>query len=179
MEQAINNKIKDMVYIALFAVLITICSWISIPAIVPFTLQTFAIFITLGLLGGKRGTLSILVYIFIGSIGIPVFANFSGGLGVLLGPTGGYIIGFLFLALIYWLITTLFGNKLAISIISMFLGLLICYIFGTIWYMIESGNPISLTKALSLCVIPFIIPDLIKMLLAIILTKRLNSHVNP
>lgn len=76
-----------MVYIAVFAVLIAICSWISIPTTVPFTLQTFAIFLAVGVLGGKRGSLSVLIYILLGAVGIPVFAGFSGGFGTLLGST--------------------------------------------------------------------------------------------
>ena len=95
---ATKTKTYDLAYIAIFAVLIAICSWISIPAAVPFTLQTFGVFIAVGVLGGKRGSLSVLVFILLGAIGIPVFANFSGGIGVLAGPTGGYIIGFLFSA---------------------------------------------------------------------------------
>ena len=87
-----RSKTYDIVYIAVFAVIMAICSWISIPAAVPFTLQTFGVFIAVGVLGGKRGSLSVLVFILLGAIGIPVFANFSGGIGVLAGPTGGYII---------------------------------------------------------------------------------------
>lgn len=99
-----RSKTYDMVYIAVFAVLIAICSWISIPMTVPFTLQTFAVFLAVGVLGGKRGSLAVLIYILLGAVGIPVFAGFSGGIGQLLGNTGGYIIGFLFSALLMWLI---------------------------------------------------------------------------
>ena len=87
-----RNKTLDMVYIALFAVLIAICSWISIPTSIPFTLQTFGIFVTVGVLGGKRGSFAVFIYLLLGAIGVPVFAGFSGGMGVLLGTTGGYII---------------------------------------------------------------------------------------
>ena len=99
---ATRSKTYDIVYIAVFAVIMAICSWISIPAAVPFTLQTFGVFIAVGILGGKRGTLSVLVFILLGAIGVPVFAGFSGGIGVLAGTTGGYIIGFLFSALVMW-----------------------------------------------------------------------------
>ena len=97
-----RENTRDMIYIAMFAIIIAICSWISVPATVPFTLQTFGVFVTVGVLGGKRGSLSVLVYLLLGVIGVPVFAGFSGGLGVLLGSTGGYIIGLLFSALIMW-----------------------------------------------------------------------------
>ena len=102
----------DMVLIALFSVLIAICAWISIPATVPFTLQTFAVLCTLGLLGGKRGTVAILLYLLMGAVGLPVFSNFGGGLGKLLGVTGGYLIGFLAASLLYWLLTKLAGDGL-------------------------------------------------------------------
>ena len=122
-----RSKTYDMVYIAVFAVLIAICSWISIPMTVPFTLQTFAVFLAVGVLGGKRGSLAVLIYILLGAVGIPVFAGFSGGIGVLLGNTGGYIIGFLFSALLMWLIEKLFGRKTWVLGISMVLGLIVCY----------------------------------------------------
>lgn len=173
-------KTKDLTLIALFAVLIAVCSWISIPAAIPFTLQTFAIFLAVGLLGGKRGTISVLVYILLGGVGIPVFSNFTGGIGILLGSTGGYIIGFLGSALIMWVIMHSFGEKTIVLAISMISGLLICYAFGTIWFMVVYMNNIdavSLIQVISWCVIPFIIPDIIKILLALALTKKLKKYI--
>ena len=133
---ATRSKTYDIVYIAVFAVIMAICSWISIPAAVPFTLQTFGVFIAVGILGGKRGTLSVLVFILLGAIGVPVFAGFSGGIGVLAGTTGGYIIGFLFSALVMWAMEKLPGKKAVMQIVSMIVGLIVCYAFGTAWFMI-------------------------------------------
>ena len=99
---ATRSKTYDIVYIGVFAVIMAICSWISIPTTVPFTLQTFGVFIAVGVLGGKRGSLAVLVFIILGAIGIPVFSGMTGGVGILLGSTGGYIIGFLFSALVMW-----------------------------------------------------------------------------
>ena len=130
-----RENTRDMIYIAMFAIIIAICSWISVPATVPFTLQTFGVFVTVGVLGGKRGSLSVLVYLLLGVIGVPVFAGFSGGLGVLLGSTGGYIIGFLFSALIMWGMEILFGKSNVVLVVSMIVGLLVCYLFGTVWFM--------------------------------------------
>lgn len=175
-----HTKTLEMVYIAIFAVIIAICSWISIPSAIPFTLQTFAVFISLGLLGGKRGSLAVLVWILLGSIGIPVFSGFSAGLGVLLGTTGGYIIGLLLGSLLYWLITTILGTKTPIMILSMVLALFVCYAFGTAWFLLvytKTSGAISIVTALSWCVVPFILPDVLKILLAIILTKRLSRYV--
>lgn len=178
------NKSKwstlDIVYVGVFAVLITICSWISIPTVVPFTLQTFAVFAAVGILGGRRGTFAVLVYILMGAIGLPVFAGFSGGIGVLLGTTGGYILGFLLTGLLYWCITKVLGEKPWVMILSMVLGLAVCYAFGTAWFMLvyaSQSGPIGLGTALGWCVIPFILPDLGKIVLALIMTKALKPHV--
>lgn len=175
-----RSKTYDIVYIAVFAVIMAICSWISIPAAVPFTLQTFGVFIAAGVLGGKRGTLSVLVFILLGAVGIPVFANFSGGIGVLAGPTGGYIIGFLFSALVMWAMEKLPGKKSVMQIVSMVVGLVVCYAFGTAWFMVVYGKangPVGLVTALGWCVFPFIIPDLIKIALAYVLSRKLRKYV--
>ena len=89
---------KDMALTAMFAVLIAVCSWISIPLAVPITLQTFGVFCALAVLGGKRGFFAVLVYILLGAAGLPVFAGFKSGIGTLFGSTGGYIVGFLLMA---------------------------------------------------------------------------------
>jgi len=168
----------DLVYMAVGTVLITVCSWISIPMVVPFTLQTFAVFFILSLLGGKRGTISILVYILLGAVGVPVFSGFMGGIGKLLGMTGGYILGFILTGLLYWLAQRLFGEKLLVRILSLLAGLLVCYAFGTAWFMIvyaRDSGPIGLWSALTMCVIPFILPDLAKMALALFLSDRMKK----
>lgn len=170
----------DMVYIALFAVLMAVCSWISIPAAVPFTMQTFGVFLAVAVLGGKRGTLAILVYLLLGAVGAPVFAGFSGGISALVGSTGGYIIGFLFLALVMWLMERLLGKKTWVLAVSMVLGLVVCYAFGTAWFMVvyaRTTGAIGLWTALGWCVFPYIIPDLAKMALALALRKRLRAAI--
>lgn len=191
-----NSKLTDMILIGLFAALIAVCAQIQIPAAVPFTLQTFAIFLAVGLLGGKRGTVSVVIYIMLGMVGLPVFAGFKGGIAALLGTTGGYIIGFIFSALLMWVlekpVSSLFGKetgadskknifrKMAGLAISMILGLIVCYIFGTAWFVIVYTNtkePIGIMTALGWCVFPFIIPDLIKIALALVLTLRLRKFV--
>ena len=177
---ASRSKTYDMVYIAIFAVLMAICSWISIPMTVPFTLQTFGVFISVGILGGKRGTVAVLVYILLGAIGVPVFAGFSGGFGVLLNTTGGYIIVFLFSALVMWGIEKVFGRKPVMQILSMLVGLIVCYAIGTAWFMVvysRANGAVGLGTVLGWCVIPFIIPDLVKIALAFVLSARLRQYV--
>lgn len=174
-----KDKIQDLTLIALFSVVMAICSWITIPIPgVPFTLQTFAIFVAIGTLGAKRGTISIIVYLLLGIIGVPVFANFQSGIAYLMGPTGGYLLGFLASALVMWIIEKLFGNKPLVLGISMVIGLIICYIFGTAWFMIvftRTKGAMEITKALSMCVLPFIIPDLVKSFLALTVSKKLRK----
>ena len=175
-----HEKILAMVQIALFTAIIAVCSWIQIPLVVPFTLQTFGVFCALAILGGKSGTISVLLYIVLGTIGIPVFAGFSGGIGTLLGMTGGYIIGFLFSALIYWGITRWLGEKLPVMILAMVLGLAACYAFGTAWFMVvytRQIGEIGLMASLTSCVFPFILPDCAKIALAILLAKRLPKRL--
>lgn len=161
--------------------LIAICSWISIPlGEVPFTLQTFAVFLAIGLLGGKLGTISVVAYVILGAIGVPVFANFTGGFGIIAGTTGGYIVGFIFSALLMWAIQHFFGNNVIASIVSMVLGLLVCYAIGTVWFMVVYANStgaIGLGAVLGWCVVPFIIPDIVKIALAFVITNRVQKYV--
>lgn len=168
----------DMAYIGIFTVLIAICSWISIPMQIPFTLQTFAVFLAVAVLGGRRGTLSVVVYVLLGAIGVPVFAGFTGGLGIIMNNTGGYIIGFIFAALAMWLMERLFGRKFWVQAVSMVIGLVICYAFGTVWFMLvymRNTGTIGLMTVLGWCVIPFIIPDAVKIMLALVLSNALKK----
>lgn len=170
----------DMVYIALFAVMIAVCSWISVPATVPFTMQTFGVFLAGATLGGKRGTLSVLVWLLLGAVGMPVFAGFKGGLASLFGNTGGYMVGFVLSTLIMWAMERIPGKKLWVLALSMLLGLVVCYAFGTAWFMIlytRTTGAIGLWTALTWCVIPYIIPDLVKIALALVLCKRLKKFI--
>lgn len=175
-----KSKITDIIYIALAAALIAICSWISIPLAVPVTLQTFAVFAITGLLGLKRGVLAVLTYIVIGAVGVPVFSGFMSGFGVLLGSTGGYIIGFIFSALIIGFITERLGKKISVLIIAMFISLFVCYLFGTAWFMFvytQNTGAIELITVLSWCVFPFVLPDIIKIILAATIVERLSKYV--
>ncbi len=172
-----NFKTIDLVYIAVFAVIIAVCSWISIPSAVPFTLQTFAVFAAMLLLGGQKSLYAIIVYILLGALGLPVFAGFKNGTGVLLGTTGGYIIGFILMALIYMYFEKKVGTSTIQSFLAMVIGLFVCYAFGTAWFVIaytQKAGSIGVGTALMWCVIPFIIPDLLKMTLAYFVSKRLK-----
>lgn len=175
-----SRKTYDMAYIALFTVLIVICSWISIPTAVPFTMQTFGVFTAIAILGGKRGTISVLLYMLLGAVGLPVFSGFRGGLGALFGTTGGFIFGFLFSALLMWGMEKLFGRKSKVLLLSMIIGLFSCYIVGTFWFMqvyAREIGEIGIGMVLGWCVLPFIIPDMIKIGLVFGLASKMRKYV--
>ena len=176
MEKSKKTNLKDCILISLFSAIIAVSSLISIPSPVPFTLQTLAIFCALTVLGGKKGTISIILYIFLGIIGLPVFAGFSGGLGHLMGATGGYISGFILTALTFCIVTTKGQNNTKLQIIGLVAGLIICYISGTLWYTVVYLGDLTLKSFVSsftLCVLPFVIPDAIKLAVAVIINKKL------
>ena len=170
-----NFPIRNLTRCALCAALLCLCSWIAIPLPgISITMQTFGICFTLQLLEGSRGTLTILAYLLLGCVGLPVFTGFQGGFGVLLGPTGGYLFGFLVVALIFWVTESRIPRH-----VSIFLGLLGCYICGTCWYTIgylHAGIQ-GIPAALLTCVVPYIIPDVVKAVLAFHLYKHLRQHI--
>ncbi len=175
-------SVLDMTLCALFAALMAVCAWISIPTPwdVSFTMQTFAIFAAFGLLGGKRGTIALAVYLVLGAVGLPVFSNFRGGVGVLLGTTGGYIMGFVLSALAYWLLTAWLGEKFWVQLLAMVLGCVLCYGAGTAWYMAvytQTKGAVALGTVLGWCVVPYLIPDAVKIALALGVTKSLKRFV--
>ena len=159
-----------MVRCALFAALMAVCAWLSVPVgDIAFTMQTFGVFLALGVLGGKWGTVSILIYLALGAMGMPVFSGFRGGFGVLLGVTGGYIWGFLATGLVYW------GLEKLHKPLALGLGLGACYLCGCLWVSVYAGGA-GFAAAVLKCVIPYLIPDLCKLVLAVKLAKRLNAQ---
>lgn len=171
-----------MVCTALFTALIVVCALIPQFPIgpIPITLQTLAVYIAVGMLGLKWGSISVLLYIALGAIGLPVFSGGRGGIGVLLGTTGGYIIGFIFIALVTGVMIHFFGRKIWALAVGMIGGTAVCYLFGTVWYILlytQNTGAITVGKALSLCVIPFLLPDLLKIVVACLLTNRLSKYL--
>lgn len=161
-----------MVLCALFAALMAICAWISVPVgDIAFTLQTFAVFLTLGVLGGKWGCAGITVYLLLGAAGLPVFSAFQGGIGVLLGPTGGYLWGFAAAGVVYW------GFEKLCKPIGIILGILACYGCGCVWFMQYSSGSVGLAAAVLKCVVPYLLPDAVKLWLACSLSHRLEKYL--
>lgn len=171
---------RDLALVAMGIALITVCAWISVPALlptgVPFTLQTFAVCLLPALYGLRLGVWTLGGYLLLGAVGAPVFAGFKGGAAALLGATGGYLLGFLFTALIVGLAVRTLGRSLPVLLGAMVLGLAVCYAFGTAWFVsvyARSSGPIGAGTALAWCVLPYLVPDGLKLTLAALLTRRL------
>lgn len=173
-----GSKVKQMALISLMTAIICVLAPISLTlptSPVPISPANMVICFTVMILGMKRGTLSVLIYILLGLAGLPVFSYFTGGIGKLLGPTGGYIMGYLFLSLILGLFAERFKNKPIPSIIGALLGTICLYAFGTVWMMLQLE--ISLTTALWTGVLPYIPADLIKIIAAILMGNRLRKRL--
>ncbi|MBQ8140240.1 MAG: biotin transporter BioY [Clostridia bacterium] len=174
---------KNITLISLSAAFLAVCSYISVPFLsgISFTLQLFAVFFTAGALDLKKSLSALLLYISAGVIGLPVFSSFRSGISVLLGPTGGYIIAFIPSVIIIGLSVRLFGKKTSVLVLSMLSSLAVCYIFGTFWFLSvyeAGGSPIGLTAVLSVCVLPYVLPDAAKIALAVYLCRRFEKFTD-
>ena len=173
-------SVRQLVLAAVFAALTAVCSWISIPVFaVPFTLQTFGVELALFCLGGRTGFLSVSVYLLIGIAGVPVFSGFNSGAGYLLGPTGGYILGFLAMALMWMLLESRFSGNRGMRLGGMFAALAACYFIGTGWFYFFYGraHDMSVSRVLSICIVPFLVPDAVKLILAELVSERVRRAV--
>lgn len=174
---AVDNqkiKTKQMVLIALMTAVTCVLGPLSIPlpfSPVPISLTNFAIFLAIFVLGMKNGTISFIIYLLLGAVGVPVFSSFRGGLQVLAGPTGGYLIGFIFLALIMGFALDHFDRKLVPTIIGMIIGMAVCYAFGTVW--LAKLLSLSFKEGLMMGVIPYLAGDVAKIIIAAIVGPKL------
>ena len=172
-----NRSVRGAVYLAAAAALIAVCSWLTVPFAIPFTMQTFAVSCSLVMLGGRRGTAATALYILMGAAGLPVFSGFRGGIGHLLGPTGGYMAGFILTGLCWTLLEKRLKKTVA-KYAALVLGLLLCYAAGTAWFVqvYSRGNAdMSFLSALSVCVAPYVLPDLAKLALALYVGERVKK----
>ena len=174
---AVDNqkiKTKQMVLIALMTAVTCVLGPLSIPlpfSPVPISLTNFAIFLAIFVLGMKNGTISFIIYLLLGAVGVPVFSAFRGGLQVLAGATGGYLIGFIFLALIMGFALDHFDRKLVPTIIGMIIGMAVCYAFGTVW--LAKLLSLSFKEGLMMGVIPYLAGDVAKIIIAAIVGPKL------
>lgn len=169
-------KTKELTYGGVCVALIAICAWITIPTgAAPFTMQTFGVFFTLFFLGGRLGSGVVLAYLLLGAVGAPVFAGFQGGLSVLFGTTGGYLLGFLAISLLFWLVNP--GEKKMLAIATMIVGQFLCYLLGTLQFVAiysQNTGEIGIWTVLTWCVLPYILPDMLKLFLAQQMAQRLR-----
>lgn len=170
MEESNIKNVRKMVLCSMLATLMAVCAWISIPLPpLAFSAQTLGVLLTLGLLGGKWGTVSILLYLLLGAVGLPVFSGFQTGAVALPGPTGGFLWGFVGGGLTYRLLERL--GKLP----AMIGAQLVIYLCGSWWFSVYAGTGIG--AAALTCVVPYLIPDDIKLLLALTLSERVGKHL--
>lgn len=176
---------RSLCYTALATALLCVCAWIALPlGDIPFTLQTLGVFVIGGLLGWKRAGLAVGGYLLLGFIGVPVFAGFTGGVAKLIAPTGGYLLGFLGTGILCGLAGDAFAEKkgsrntLALGV-GMFLGVLLCYAFGTLWFVLVCAQvgKVGVWTALSLCVFPYLPLDIAKIFPAVIITRKVRPLI--
>lgn len=175
-----SNAIYKLIVIAMCIAFITLCSWITLPFAVNFTLQLFAIFFISGCFPLSISMPAIAVYILIGLMGVPVFSGFNSGLSALLGASGGFIISFIFIALIVSPFQKLYSGSIWMYILTTSASLIVCYVFGCIWYMYVFcySADCSLITAIAVCVLPFILIDILKISLSAIMLKKLQPYIN-
>ena len=197
-----SNKfftVRNMAFIAVMAALICVAGPFAVPmpGLVPISLATFAVYLAGGILGAKKGTLAVLIYVLLGAVGLPVFSGGAGGFAKLFGVTGGYIIGYIPCALLTGLFVDLFFKSGVMKSVSekkgfgkvlgwigavwavpvgMILGTLVCYTFGTVWFIIARG--VTLEVAMTACVIPFLPGDAIKIVCASAITIALRDRLS-
>ena len=169
-------KTYNIILCGLMAAIMCILAPLSIPMTVPVTLGTFVIFLMTYIMNYKYCLVSCVIYILLGMVGLPVFSGFSGGLGKIIGPTGGYILGYLFIALICGYVNERFYNKRGIQILGMLISLIVCYAFGTLWFSYQQN--MSVGESLIVCVYPFVIGDICKIICAAIVGDTLRKRIN-
>lgn len=176
-----NKKIfstNDIILVGLMAAILCILAPISVPLFftpIPVTLGTFLIFIIAYTLKPILATLSVLIYLLIGAVGLPVFSGYSGGIAKLVGPTGGFLIGFLVISFLSSYIIHKYPNNKIYHLIAMSISLIICLSFGSIWFSIQ--QKVDFIKALQLCVFPFLLGDSIKLIIAFIIGPQIQKRL--
>ena len=170
-----ENKIYMLTMTGLMAAVTCVLAPFAIPiGPVPVTLVNLVLYLSIYLLGGRLASVSCLVYILLGLAGMPVFAGFTGGAGKMLGPTGGYILGYLLMTVVSGYVTDRFCSRILHGI-GMTFGTIFCYGLGTVWYCISTQT--TVVAALALCVFPFIPGDVVKIGMALTLGPVLRERL--
>lgn len=176
MNKKASTNIAAITSVALITAVICVLAPLSVPiGPVPVSLGVFGVYLGVYILGAKKGTISVILYLLIGLVGIPVFSGFSGGVGKLLGPTGGYLIGYIPMALIAGYFIDRYYRKPVVQFLGMFLGLAVLYVFGTLWLSHQAA--LDLPAAFAAGVIPFIPFDIAKIVVSIILGRAVRTSL--
>ena len=173
-----QDSVKPMIYASLFAALTAIGAFIKIPipaSPVPITLQVFFVLLAGLVLGSRWAGTGMAVYVVLGIIGFPVFSGGLSGIGVILGPTGGYLIGFIPAAFVTGLIAETFGRSTPVRIGAMIAGISVIYLFGVTQLSLVASLPIR--QSVVLGVLPFLIGDSIKLAAALIVSKLIEPVI--
>lgn len=172
-----DQQLKRMVYAALMAALTAAGAYIAIPiGPVPIVLQNLFVMLAGLLLGGRWGLVSIGVYLLAGAAGLPIFAGGTGGVGKFVGPTGGYLLGFAAAAYLIGLISEWGRGRVVIDVLAMVAGTAIIYAFGVSWLKVITG--MSLSKAISVGMLPFLIGDALKIAAAVPIARSIRPLID-
>lgn len=169
-------KTYNIILCGMMAAILCVLAPMSIPTTIPITLGTFVIFIMTYILTYKYAFISCMIYILLGIIGLPVFSGYQGGIGKVIGPTGGYIAGYLFIALICGYINNRYHTNKVLQIIGMTMSVVICYVLGTLWFSYQQG--MGIYESFIICVVPFIIGDILKIVVALVVGNVLRKRLN-
>ncbi len=173
-----NRKIREINRVALSTAVIIICSWLTIPGPVPYTMQSFGVFTVAALFGGRCGFMSVLVYLLLAAVGLPVLSGGRGGIGALFGETGGYLLGFLVGALICGIICQRYKKSTAAMFGAMLLCLVLCYAFGCLWVLVlyhGRQETVEIAAVAGRMVLPFVVPDVLKLVLSVFTVKAIRK----
>jgi len=162
----------DLAIIAVFAAFIALCSFITIPFAVPFTMQVFGVFFAIGMLGTKRALASVLIYLLLGAVGVPVFSGFQGGIHIILGQNGGFLIGFLVSVIVTGVLLKRMKNTFISVFLSMLGGLFSIYLSAVLWLVLAYTFKIEQAVLL---IAAFVVLDVLKIALAAYLSLKINK----
>ena len=173
-----TTAVYKITFVAMCVAFLTLCSWISIPFFINITLQVFAVFLISSISTPIISLLSITSYIFLGLIGVPVFSGFKSGISAFAGVSGGFLVGFVISALLISLFSRYYFGNRALHLVLMSISLLICYLCGVLWYIFVYNYYVDVpfVDVLMICVLPFVIPDILKILLVWIVYRKLSPY---
>ena len=178
-EQKVHRRISTstMVVVALMAAVLCVLAPFSIPiGPIPVSLATLGLYLAVIILGRKKATAVCLMYLLIGFVGLPVFSGFTGGPAKLLGPTGGYLLGYLLLTMIAGWFVDKFSEKNGLCVLGIWIGTMACYVVGTVWLAVQME--MSFQTALVIGVVPFLIGDVVKIIIAVWFGSAIRRQIH-